>query len=142
MTDLAPASRANELHSAAPKKGPGRPKGVPDTKPRKRRTDNPARFLPGTVEAHRIARERGKQPHRSHGSRNGYTQAEQELGRELARAKAKLEVDFWAYVGEWPTPEQRARLYRSINPDLLARAAAMESNRAIRLATAAAKKVA
>jgi hypothetical protein len=108
----------------------------PDKRPRKRstRSDNPARYLPSGTEAQRIGKERGKTSGRIRGSRNGWTREEQELSRELAQAEAKLMTDFWYAVGEWPTAEQRTRLFRSISPDLLARVAAMNERRAIWLA--------
>jgi hypothetical protein len=109
----------------------------PDKKPRKRRTDNPASYLPKTAVAHRIARERGSRIGRRAGSRNGWTREEQEIRRELAQAEAKLITDFLLAVGAWPTREQQIRLFRSLDPELVARSTQMEEHRARRLAAQA-----
>ncbi|MGF6443620.1 hypothetical protein QF002_004431 [Paraburkholderia youngii] len=91
----------------------------PDKKPRKRRTDNPARYLPSSIEARRIAEARGKRVGRPAGSRNGVSRAERAIDAALASAKAKLELAFVEAVGAWPTPGQRRELYRSIDPELV-----------------------
>lgn len=113
--DEATKSEANALHPVVKKQ-----RG-PDKKPRKQRMDNPGRNLPSYTEAHRIARERGNTVGRVAGSRNGWTKAEQGLDWEMARAKAKIEVAFWEYSGEWAKGEALQVLYRSIDRGLWSR---------------------
>lgn len=93
----------------------------PDKKPRKRRTDNPASYLPSGTEAHRTAKAQGKHSGRVAGSRNGWTKAEQALNWEVARAKGRIEVAFMEATGTWATGEALQVLYRSIDPDLMFR---------------------
>lgn len=110
----------------------GRKRG-PDKKPRKRRTDNPASYLPKTADAHRTARELGKRPGRPHGSRNGWTREERALEWELARAKARIEVAFYEATGALATGEALRVLYKAIDPDLWSRVAQMREHRQRRL---------
>lgn len=119
----------SEQNTPAPKR---RGRG-PDTKPRKRRTDNPASYLPHGTEAHKIARAQGKHTGRVAGSRNGWTKAEQAIEWELARAKARIEVAFMTATGEWATGEALQVLYRSIDPELWARWHRMQEHRSIRI---------
>jgi hypothetical protein len=131
----APAAPATPAPNSEAGQAPAKKRGRgPDKKPRKprkpfTRSDNPAKYLPKTADAHRIAKERGKTVGRPRGSRNGWTKAERALNWEVARAKAKLEVDFWEAVGAWPTAEQRAILYRSIDRGLWQRWTAMLDKR-------------
>lgn len=105
----------------------------PDKKPRKRRTDNPASYLPNGTEAHRTARAQGKHSGRVPGSRNGWTKAEQALNWEVARAKARIEVAFMEATGLWATGEALQTLYRAIDPDLMFRWSRMLERRAVRI---------
>jgi hypothetical protein len=116
-TPRATSAAAPAIDGVKPPKKRGR---GPDLKPRKRstRSDNPARYLPKTADAHRIARERGKTVGRVAGSRNGWTREEQALDREMAKAKAKIEVAFWYAEGLWATGEALKVLYRAIDRDL------------------------
>jgi hypothetical protein len=119
----------DEQPAAAKKRGRG-----PDKRPRKRstRSDNPAQYLPKTSDAHRIARERGKTVGRVAGSRNGWTREEQLLCREMARAQAEIEVDFWYATGQWAAGEALKALYRAIDRDLWQRWTAMMERREAR----------
>lgn len=121
-------AKANALHPAK-KRGRG-----PDKKKRKpfTRSDNPARYLPKTSDAHRIAKERGKTVGRVAGSRNGWTREEQLLGREMAQAMAKIEVAFWYKTGEWATGAALRVLYRAIDRDLWQRWTEMMDKREAR----------
>ena len=92
-----------------------------DKKQRKRRTDNPARYLPSASEARAKALSSGKAVGRPPGSRNGVSRAERRLR-------------FWEAVGAWPTAEHRQRLYRSIDRALLEAAEAVRRRRAERKA--------
>ncbi|CAB4050206.1 hypothetical protein LMG9964_03871 [Paraburkholderia phenoliruptrix] len=105
-----------------------------DKKQRKRRTDNPARYLPSASEARAKALSSGKAVGRPPGSRNGVSRAERRLDTALAGAKARLEMRFWEAVGAWPTAEHRQRLYRSIDRALLEAAEAVRRRRAERKA--------
>ncbi|MFM0089264.1 hypothetical protein PQR46_20375 [Paraburkholderia sediminicola] len=118
----------NNEAGPAPAKKRGR---GPDKKKRKpfTRSDNPAKYLPKTADAHRIAKEQGKTVGRPSGSRNGWSRAERALDLEMARAKAKIEVAFWSATGEWATGEALQVLYRSIDRDLWARWTAMMDKR-------------
>ncbi len=107
----------------------------PDKKPRKRRTDNPARFLPNTEDAHRIAKERGNHVGRPWGSRTGWTRKERRISLAMAQAQAKLMVDYWYKTGEWPGRETRATLYEAIPRQILQQWTAMLERRKERAET-------
>jgi hypothetical protein len=124
MEEQQPSSEAGPTPAKKRGRGPDKKKRKPFT-----RSDNPAQYLPKTVDAHRIAKERGKTVGRIAGSRNGWTREDQALDRELAQAKAKIEVGFWYATGEWATGEALQVLYRSIDRDLWARWTAMMEKR-------------
>jgi hypothetical protein len=97
----------------------------PDTKPRKKRTDSPGRFLEGNR-----AIPKGRRP----GSVNGWLRWESELAQEVAAAEGKLILRAMEHYDFWPNEQTLRQAMETRHPELIARFDAMRTEQAKRWA--------